>query len=166
MRLLNHLKKMCIRDRDGYWYKNETLIDRLGITSKEQKYMKTIIGLDEKYDRNNERRRNKRRNEEGLTKREEDKIKTIESIKKLCEQGYKQIEIVKALGLSKGRVSQVVKGQHRANLPFLLQTFHSQPFEKFLFPLEIGLQLSLIHIFSVLQYTVIVLSKCSGCSAL
>ena len=37
--------------------------------------MKTIIGLDEKYDRNNERRRNKRRNEEGLTKREEDKIK-------------------------------------------------------------------------------------------
>ena len=30
--------------------------------------------------------------------------------------------------------------QHRANLPFLLQTFHSQPFEKFLFPLEIGLQ--------------------------
>ena len=98
-----------MRDKDGYWYKNETLIDRLGITSKEQKYMKTIIGLDEKYDRNNERRRNKRRNEEGLTKREEDKIKTIESIKKLCEQGYKQIEIVKALGLSKGRVSQVVK---------------------------------------------------------
>ena len=50
-----------------------------------------------------------RRNEEGLTKREEDKIKTIESIKKLYDQGYKQIEIVKALGLSKGRVSQVVK---------------------------------------------------------
>ena len=64
-----------MRDKDGYWYKNETLIDRLGITSKEQKYMKTIIGLDEKYDRNNERRRNKRRNEEGLTKREEDKLK-------------------------------------------------------------------------------------------
>ena len=71
--------------------------------------MKTIIGLDEKYDRKNEKRRVGRRNEEGLTKREEDKIKTIASIKKLCEQGYKQIEIVKALGLSKGRVSQVVK---------------------------------------------------------
>ena len=71
--------------------------------------MKTIIGLDEKYDRKNEKRRADRRNEEGLTKREEDKIKTIESIKKLYDQGYKQIEIVKALGLSKGRVSQVVK---------------------------------------------------------
>ena len=71
--------------------------------------MKTIIGLYEKYDRKNEKRRVGRRNEEGLTKREEDKIKTIESIKKLYDQGYKQIEIVKALGLSKGRVSQVVK---------------------------------------------------------
>ena len=72
-------------------------------------YMKTIIGLDENYDIKNEKRRVGRRNEEGLTKREEDKIKTIESIKKLYDQGYKQIEIVKALGLSKGRVSQVVK---------------------------------------------------------
>ena len=71
--------------------------------------MKTIIGLDEKYDRKNEKRRVGRIKEEGLTKREEDKIKTIESIKKLYDQGYKQIEIVKALGLSKGRVSQVVK---------------------------------------------------------
>ena len=32
-----------MRDKEGYWYKNETLIDRLGITSKEQKHMKTII---------------------------------------------------------------------------------------------------------------------------
>ena len=34
--------------------------------------MKTIIGIDEKYDRNNERRRNKRRNEEGLTKKQQE----------------------------------------------------------------------------------------------
>ena len=94
-----------MRDKEGYWYKNETLIDRLGITSKEQRHMKTIIGIDEKYDRNNERRRANRRNEEGLTKREEEKIKTIESIKRL----YKQVDIVKELGLSKGRVSQVIK---------------------------------------------------------
>ena len=44
-----------MRDKEGYWYKNETLIDRLGITSKEQKHMKTIIGLDEKYDRKNKK---------------------------------------------------------------------------------------------------------------
>ena len=61
-----------MRDKEGYWYKNETLIDKLGITKKEQKHMKTIIGLDEKYDRNNERRRAKRRNEEGLTKKQQE----------------------------------------------------------------------------------------------
>ena len=38
-----------MRDKEGYWYKNETLIDRLGITKLEQKYMKTIIGLDENW---------------------------------------------------------------------------------------------------------------------
>lgn len=54
-----------MRDKEGYWYKNETLIERLGITSKEQKHMKTISGTEEKYDRNNKRRRAKRRNEKG-----------------------------------------------------------------------------------------------------
>mgnify|MGYP003293300869 CR=1 FL=1 len=72
-----------MRDKEGYWYKNETLIDRLGITKSEQKHMKTIIGVDEKYDRKNEKRRNKRRNEEGLTKKQQelkllqDKIKGV-----------------------------------------------------------------------------------------
>ena len=80
-----------MRDKDGYWYKNETLIDRLGITKSEQKHMKTIIGIDEKYDRNNERRRNKRRNEEGLTKREEDKIQNL-----VNEYNKKVEELLKA----------------------------------------------------------------------
>ena len=78
-----------MRDKDGYWYKNETLIDRLGITKSEQKHMKTIIGIDEKYDRNNERRRNKRRNEEGLTKRQIEQKKNIDNIKilkSICDE--------------------------------------------------------------------------------
>ena len=45
-----------MRDKEGYWYKNETLIERLEITRDEQKHMKTIIGTDEKYRRNNEKR--------------------------------------------------------------------------------------------------------------
>ncbi len=53
-----------MRDKEGYWYKNTILIERLGITANEQKHMKTIIGTDEKYERNNERR-----NENGLTKK-------------------------------------------------------------------------------------------------
>ncbi|MGL5714518.1 MAG: hypothetical protein ACRCX2_15975, partial [Paraclostridium sp.] len=98
-----------MRDKEGYWYKNETLIERLEITRDEQKHLKTIIGTDEKYDRNNEKRRSSRRDENGLTKREKDKLENIKLIKKLYEAGYKQVDIVKELGLSKGRVSQVIK---------------------------------------------------------
>ena len=73
-----------MRDKEGYWYKNETLIDRLGITSKEQRHMKTIIGIDEKYDRNNKRRRDERRNENGLTKKQQELLdlkNKVESMK-------------------------------------------------------------------------------------
>ncbi|MGL4912210.1 MAG: hypothetical protein ACRC3Y_07225 [Romboutsia sp.] len=98
-----------MRDKGGYWYKNETLIDRLGITRDEQKHFKTIIGTDEKYDRKNEKRRLDRRNEEGFTKREKGKLYNIKAIKELYEKGYKQVAIVKELGLSTGRVSQIIK---------------------------------------------------------
>ena len=60
-----------MRDKGGYWYKNETLIERLDITLEEQKYMKSIVSTEVKYIRNNERRREARRNENGLTLREQ-----------------------------------------------------------------------------------------------
>lgn len=69
--------------------KDETLIDRLGITQSEQKHLKTIIRTDGKYDRNNERR-SERRNKDGLTNREQDKHNTIQSVKELYQKGYKQ----------------------------------------------------------------------------
>lgn len=96
-----------MRDKGGYWYKNETLIERLCITKLEQKHMKTIIGTDEKYKRNNERRTP--RNENGLTKREQQKQDLINKVKELKKIGLKQIEIAEKLGISKGRVSQIVK---------------------------------------------------------
>jgi hypothetical protein len=89
-----------MRDKEGYWYKNETLIDRLGITPSEQKHMKTIIGTEEKYDRKNEKRRSDRRNEEGLTKREQEKKTLIKSIHLLKNEGYTQKEISKKIGKS------------------------------------------------------------------
>ncbi|GAA0703192.1 hypothetical protein GCM10008904_10060 [Paraclostridium ghonii] len=77
-----------MRDKEGYWYKNTTLIERLGITTNEQKHMKTIIGIDEKYDRNNERRRAARRNEDGLTKKQEE-LKILQNkIKILKKEGF------------------------------------------------------------------------------
>lgn len=39
--------------RNGYNYSNETLIELLEISKQEQQYMKTIIGQQEKYRRNN-----------------------------------------------------------------------------------------------------------------
>lgn len=76
-----------MRDKEGYWYKNTTLIERLGITSNEQKHMKTIIGTDEKYERNNERRRAERRNEDGLTKKQQELKQLHDKIKRLKNEG-------------------------------------------------------------------------------
>lgn len=89
-----------MRDKEGYWYKNETLIERLCITPQEQKHLKTIIGIEEKYSRNNTRRREERRNEKGLTAREQQKLDTSRAIKELKEQGLKQKEIAEKLGIS------------------------------------------------------------------
>ncbi len=54
-----------------YKYSNGKLIEILDITEQEQKEFKTIISTKEKYRRNNERRTP--RNENGLTKREQQK---------------------------------------------------------------------------------------------
>ncbi len=87
-----------MRDKERYWYKNETLIERLGITSKEQKHMKTIIGTDEKYRRNNEKRTP--RNEQGLTKRQQDKQNLINEIQSFKNKGMTQREISEVIGKS------------------------------------------------------------------
>ena len=84
-----------LRDKGGYWYKNETLIERLNITEHEQSKLKTIIGIQEKYRRKNAKRTP--RNENGLTSREQQKQNTIKSIQELKEQGFKQKEVAEQL---------------------------------------------------------------------
>lgn len=44
-----------------------------------------------------------------MTKREQSKIDNINVVKELYDKGYKQVQIVRELGLSKGRVSQIIK---------------------------------------------------------
>ena len=89
-----------MRDKGGYWYKNETLIERLDITIDEQKQLKTIIGTEVKYANNNKRRRAARRNKDGLTSRETKKQNLIKAIQKLKEEGLSQSKV--AIELSKG----------------------------------------------------------------
>ena len=87
-----------MRDKGGYWYKNETLIERLELTEAEQKHMKTIIGIRVKYDRNNNRRTP--RNENGLTSREQKKQETIKHIKELKKKGLSQRKVSNESGYS------------------------------------------------------------------
>lgn len=98
-----------MRDKGGYWYKNETLIERLDITLEEQKYMKSIVSTEVKYIRNNERRREARRNENGLTLREQQKQEVINKVKELKLQGLSNIQIAKIVGKNKSTIGRLLK---------------------------------------------------------
>ena len=67
--------------------------------------MKTIIGLDEKYDRKNEKRRADRRNEEGLIKREQEKVNTLNEVR----NGLKNKDIAEKLKISVRQVQRLKK---------------------------------------------------------
>jgi len=96
-----------------YKYTNTKLIEILDISLQEQEHLITIISGKEKYRRCAEdkkaKQKAKRRNENGLTKREQDRLDNINSVKELYEKGHKQVDIVKELRLTKGRVSQIIK---------------------------------------------------------
>ena len=90
-----------------YKYSNDKLIKLLDITPLEQKQMATIISKTEKYYRNNKNRREQRRNKEGLTKREADKLKNEERILELKKKKYTLKQISKELNLSISYVKKI-----------------------------------------------------------
>lgn len=91
-----------------YNYKNSTLVDLLEITDYEMKSMTTIISKDEKYDRNNQKRRAKRRNSEGLTKREQQKREKLINVLRGILNNKTNKEIADKLNISL-RMVQVYK---------------------------------------------------------
>lgn len=64
----------------------------------------TILSTRVKYDR-----KNKKRTEEGLTSRQQQKTELINKVKELKQQGLKQVEIADKLGITKGTVSKYLK---------------------------------------------------------
>ena len=102
-----------MKDKGGYWYKNETLIERLNITREEQKELKTIINEKEKYRRcaneKEEKQKAKRRNEEGLTPKQQElkdlKVKVLE----LKEQNKNNCEIARILKITESKVRRLIK---------------------------------------------------------
>lgn len=98
-----------MRDKGGYWYKNETLIERLDITEQEQRKLKTIIGTRVKYDRKNEKRNKARRNENGLTNKQQEIADLKTEILKLREEGLSLRVIAKKLNKSLGSIQNILK---------------------------------------------------------
>lgn len=97
-RSINRTVKHFIKDNTkGYKFSNKYIIEALNITKEEQKHLLTIISTEEKYNRNNKRRNVNRRNNEGLTSREVQKIDTKNSVQMLKNQGFTQAETAKKL---------------------------------------------------------------------
>lgn len=95
------VKDLCASAAKGYQnynYKTETIVKNLKIPLEHQKQMKNLIGKEEKNRRKKEVNRASRRNEKGLTAREQAKQELIEKVKELKEQGLKQVEIAAELG--------------------------------------------------------------------
>ena len=90
-----------------YKYSNDKLIKLLDITPLEQKQMATIISKTEKYYRNNKSRRDNRRNEEGLTNKEAERIKNEKDILELKRKKYTLKQISKELNLSISYVKKI-----------------------------------------------------------
>ena len=71
--------------------------------------MKTIIGLDEKYDRKNKKRRADRRNENRLTNKQQELQDLKNKVESMKDQGYSLRSIAKDLNISLGKVQRVLK---------------------------------------------------------
>nr|WP_243147744.1 replication protein [Clostridium botulinum]AIW54643.1 putative plasmid replication protein [Clostridium botulinum]AIW54892.1 putative plasmid replication protein [Clostridium botulinum]AIW54947.1 putative plasmid replication protein [Clostridium botulinum]AIW55002.1 putative plasmid replication protein [Clostridium botulinum] len=92
-----------------YNYKNKTLVELLEISLEEMKHMTSLISKEHKFQRNNERRKGLRRNENGLTKREQLKKDNLIKIIKLMDEGRKTKEIAETLDISLRMVQKYKK---------------------------------------------------------
>jgi len=80
--------------------KSETIIEWLDITEDEQMQLITLKSKEIKYKKNNEARREKRKNENGLTNRDQEKKNKIIKIQKLKAKGLSQSNVSKQSGYS------------------------------------------------------------------
>ena len=92
----------------GYRYRNDTLISKLDITPEEQKHLKTIIGKNEKSRRDNESKKAKRRNENGLTQNQQARTDRDKAVFNLHSQGMRQKDIATSLNVSVKTISRIL----------------------------------------------------------
>lgn len=116
--------KKTQRQMNNFFYKekcfiftNEKIIAELDIKQEEMMDMLTLFNVKEKNRRSKgyrnewkkEKQKEKLRNEEGRTSREQEKYEKMLIISRMLERGYKQKDIVSKYGYSKGLVSMYVK---------------------------------------------------------
>lgn len=92
-----------------YKYSNAKLISILDITEEEQKKLSTIISTKEKYRRNNLRRYNERRDEEGKTLKEKEIADRLDKIRELKQKKFTNKEIAEKLGITERTVRNELK---------------------------------------------------------
>lgn len=95
-----------------YKYKRETLVGQLEIdklTKKQQERLRALMPYAIKLERKKAQLKKMRRNEKGLTTRKALAKENYNKVRSLLQQGFKQKNIVKETGLSKSRVSEIVK---------------------------------------------------------
>ena len=119
--------KVFFKNTGAYIYSNKRLIQILEITQEEMKSLETIFNTKEKNRRNADYRkqwkrendaaydRAKRRNENGLTKREQAKLDKMNSIIELRESGLKTREIAEKLGCTMRSVQKYIKEINQSN---------------------------------------------------
>ena len=93
----------------GYNYNNSTLIRKLHITEEEQRDLKTIISKTERKRRQSNREKLNRRDINGLTPKQAEKMERLKKVRALYEEGLKQREIAEKLGIKQGTVSKDLK---------------------------------------------------------
>lgn len=95
--------------RMGYNYKTETLIDMLEITPEEQQQLKTLCNAEVKYDRNKDLKRANRRNSNGMTDKQQQKLNDTYAAHCYFEQGKTVTEIADIIGVNKATISRFLK---------------------------------------------------------
>ncbi len=79
----------------------------LEITEQDQKEFKTIISTKEKYRRKNNKRKQARRNENGLTKKKQELEDLKGQVLELKGQGFSFRKIAEKLNITLGKVQRV-----------------------------------------------------------
>lgn len=100
----------CYLSKDKqYNYSNAKLIEILEISEEEQVQLKTIISTREKNRRKKETNKANRRNENGLTPKQQELKELKEQVIKLKEQGLNNTQVSNELNIDRAKVRRLLK---------------------------------------------------------